>query len=269
MTLPMRFWRDLPWTAFAHLPEDVVAVLPVAAIEQHGPHLPVSVDTTLNEGVVERVLAKLPAEFPVLVLPTQAVGCSVEHLRYPGTITSTPETLVALWTEIGHSVARAGVKRLVLLNSHGGQLQIMDIVCRRLRIEAGLFCVGAMWSRFGAPPGLISPMEQRYGIHAGFAETSAMLALRPDLVDMGKAQDFRSAWMVAENAAPHLVPRGGAAIAWQAQDLNAAGAVGDASRATAEAGEAILEHAAGKLAAMLEEVRRFDIAAWLGNTPHA
>lgn len=269
MSLPTRFWRDLPWTAFAALPEDTVAVLPVAAIEQHGPHLPVAVDAVLNEGVLARVLERLPAEFPVLVLPTQAVGCSVEHLRFPGTLTSTPETLIALWTEIGHSVARAGVKRLVLLNSHGGQLQIMDIVARRLRIECGLFCVGAMWSRFGMPPGLVPPLEARYGIHAGFVETSAMLALRPDLVDMTKARDFPSAWMVAENAAPHLVPGGGAAIAWQAQDLNAAGAVGDAARATAEAGEAILDHAAGRIAAMLEEVRRFDIAAWLGATPHA
>jgi creatinine amidohydrolase len=269
MSLPTRLWRELPWTAFDSLPPDTVAVLPVGAIEQHGPHLPVAVDSVINEGVVARTLAKLPDDFPVLVLPTQMVGCSVEHLRFPGTLTSTPETLITLWTEIGASVARAGVKRLVLLNSHGGQLQIMDIVARRLRIEAELFCVGAMWSRMGMPAGLVPPLEARYGIHAGFVETSVMLALRPDLVDMAKAQDFRSAWMVAENAAPHLIPGGGAAIAWQAQDLNPAGAVGDASRATAAAGEAILDHAAEKLAAMLEEVRQFDVAAWLGNTPHA
>lgn len=269
MSLPSRLWRDLPWTAFGNLPEDTVALLPVAAIEQHGPHLPVAVDSVINEGVVERTLARLPRHFPVLVLPTQMIGCSVEHLRFPGTLTSTPETLIALWTEIGHSVARAGVKRLVLLNSHGGQLQVMDIVARRLRIQAGLFCVGAMWSRMGMPPGLVPPLEARYGIHAGFVETSVMLALRPDLVDMTRARDFPSAWMVAENAAPHLVPGGGAAIAWQAQDLNPAGAVGDAARATAEAGHAILDHAAEKLAAMLEEVRRFDVAGWLGQAPHA
>lgn len=266
MTLPSRFWVDLPWPAFRSLPADTIAVLPVASIEQHGPHLPVSVDTTINEGVVARTLAKLAPDFPVLVLPTQKVGCSVEHLRFPGTITSTPETLIALWTEIGDSVARAGVKRLVMINSHGGQVQIMEIVARRLRIKHDMLVVPCMWSRMGMPAGMVAPLESRYGIHAGHVETAVMLALQPDRVDMSKARDFRSAWMVAENEFPHLVP-GGAALAWQAQDLNPAGAVGDATLATAADGERILDFAATKIAALLDEVRRFDAAGWVGKTP--
>lgn len=267
MPLPSRYWVDLPWPAFRSLPPDTVAVLPLGAIEQHGPHLPVSVDSTINEGVVERVLRKLAPDFPVLVLPTQKIGCSVEHLRFPGTITSTPETLLALWTEIGDSVARAGVKRLVMLNSHGGQVQVMEIVARRLRIRHDMLVVPLSWSRMGMPAGLVEPLEARYGIHAGQVETAAMLAIRPDLVDMTKARDFRSAWMVAENGFPHLVPGGGAALAWQAQDLNAAGAAGDATRASAADGEAILDFAATRIAALLEEVRRFDAAGWVARAP--
>jgi creatinine amidohydrolase len=262
-----RLWADLAWTDFAALPADTVAVLPLAATEQHGPHLPVSVDTTLNQGVLGAALDRLPADFPVLVLPTQAVGCSVEHTRFPGTLTGSPETLLALWTEIGLCVARAGVKRLVLLNTHGGNQQIMEILARRLRIEAGLFAVAANPGRMGNPPGLVHPDEDRYGIHAGLVETSLMLALAPELVRMERARDFRSAWAGTANAAPHLAPGSGASIAWQAQDLHPSGAVGDAAAATAEAGATILDFTATRLAALLGEVRRFDIAAWLGNTP--
>jgi creatinine amidohydrolase len=267
MSLASRFWADLPWPAFRSLPADTVAVLPIAAIEQHGPHLPVSVDSTINAGVVARVLEKLAPDCPALFLPMQSIGCSVEHLRFPGTITSTPETLMALWTDIGRSVARAGVRRLIMLNSHGGNQQIMEVICRRLRIECGLFAVSCMWSRMGKPPGLLSEAEQRYGIHAGQNETAVMLRLAPHLVDMAKARDFRSAWMQAENAAPHLLPGGGAAPAWQAQDLNPAGAVGNSALATPEDGEAMLDFAADRIAALIEEVRRFDAAAWVGREP--
>lgn len=263
-SLSSRRWADLAWTDFAALPSDTVAVLPLAATEQHGPHLPVSVDTRLNEGMVEAMLARLPADFPVLVLPTQAIGCSVEHTRFPGTLTGSVETLLALWTEIGQGVARAGVKRLVLLNTHGGNQQIMEILARRLRIEAGLFAVAANPGRMGFPPGLVGAEEDRFGIHAGFVETSLMLALHPARVRMEQARDFRSAWAGLE--AP-LAPGSGAAPAWQAQDLHPAGAVGDAAAATAEAGAALLDHAAAQVAALLEAVRRCDIAAWLGKTP--
>lgn len=267
MTLPSRFWADLPWPAFRALPPDTVALLPIAAIEQHGPHLPVSVDATINAGVVERALAKLPADCPVLVLPTQAVGISVEHLRFPGTLTTTPETALALWTDIGRSVARAGVKRLVFLNSHGGNQQVMEVACRRLRIECGMLAVACMWSRMGTPEGMLAAEERRYGIHAGQNETAAMLALAPQRVEMGRARHFRSAWAQAENAAPHLLPGGGAAPAWQAQDLHPAGAVGNAAAATAEDGARLLDFAAERIAALVEEVRRFDAAAWVGKEP--
>ena len=262
-----RHWQDLTWTDFRSLPDDAVAVLPVAAVEQHGPHLPVSVDATINAGLLGRALALLPAEATVLALPMQSVGLSVEHVRFPGTLTLSAETLIAVLTEIGRSVARAGVKRLVILNSHGGQPQVVDIVCRRLRAD-GLFAASCMASRLGLPPEVsLSREEQEYGIHGGLVETSLMLHLRPDLVRMDHAIDFRSAWLDKESTVSMLTPEGGVGFGWETQDLHPLGALGDASAASAETGAAILEYQAARLAMLLEEVRGFDVAGWMRDGP--
>ncbi len=266
--LPTRFWQDLPWPSFNALPANTVAILPVASIEQHGPHLPVSVDTTINQGVVARTLGVIPADLPVLVLPTQCVGNSVEHLRFPGTLTTKPETLLALVCDIGASVARAGVKRLVIVNSHGGNVSVLDIAARRLRIEHNILAVNAMWARMGKPEGLKDPVEGKYGIHAGRDETSVMLALTPHLVKMENARNFVSRWQGVSNAAPAMAPDAGAPLAWQAQDLNPAGAVGDASLATTAIGEELLDFAAQKMAALWAQVAAFDAEAFLANEPN-
>lgn len=265
-----RRWQDLAWTDFAALDPDTVAILPVAAIEQHGPHLPLSVDATINEGLLARTLDRLPPHVPVLELPMQAVGLSVEHVRFPGTLTVPMETLAASWTAIGHGVARAGLRRLLVLNSHGGQPQLVDIVCRRLRIEARMLAVACLWSRLGHPvdPAL-TPAERRHGIHGGLVETSMMLALRPDLVRMDRARDFRSAWAPQEAAFAILAPEGEVGFGWETQDLNPAGALGNASRATAALGGRLLDHAAGRLAGLLEEVHRLDLSTWLRDAPDA
>jgi creatinine amidohydrolase len=267
--LPTRSWQDLPWPAFQTLPANTVAVLPVASIEQHGPHLPVAVDTTINGGVIAATLQRIPADLPVLVLPTQAVGCSVEHLRFPGTLTTSPETLLALVCDIGASVARAGVKRLVVVNSHGGNVSVLDIACRRLRIQHGMLAVNAMWARMGKPEALRDATEGTYGIHAGRDETSVMLALAPALVQMDRAENFVSRWQGVANAAPALHPQAGAPLAWQAQDLNAAGAVGDAAAATAEIGQALLDFAGTRMAELLAQVAAFDVDRFLGQEPAA
>jgi creatinine amidohydrolase len=262
-----RYWHDLAWTDFRSLPPDTVAILPVAAVEQHGPHLPVSVDSTINGGVLVRALALVPPDAAVLALPMQWVGLSVEHVRFPGTLTLSAETLIAVLTEIGRSVGRAGVRRLVVLNSHGGQPQVVDIVCRRLRADR-LFAVSCMASRLGLPPDVsLSQDEQRHGIHGGLVETSLMLHLRPDLVRMQHAADFRSAWLAHEAAISVLSPEGHVGFGWETQDLHPAGALGEARAATAELGAAILEYQAARLARLLEEVRRFDLDAWLRFDP--
>ena len=259
-----RHWQDLSWTDFADLPEGVVAILPVAAIEQHGPHLPLSTDATLNAAILWRALDRVAPDLPVLALPMQSVGLSVEHTAFPGTLTGSAETLLGFWTEIGRSVARAGVRRLVLFNSHGGQPQIVELACRRLRIEARMFAVGVSWFAL-APPDLPDP----HGIHGGRVETSMMLACAPELVDMARARNFRSAWTRHENAAALLSPEGAVGFGWQTQDLHPAGALGDASLATAEDGHRLLDRAADRLAQLLGEVSRFDVDAWMKDAADA
>ncbi len=207
-----RHWQDLAWTDFAALPPDAVTVLPIAAIEQHGPHLPVSVDATINAGILARALDLAPPDLTVLALPMQSVGLSVEHIRYPGTLTLSAATLIAVLTEIGRSVRRAGVQRLVFLNSHGGQPQAIDLACRQLRAD-GLFAVNCHWGRLGLPASVtLDPLEQRHGFHGGLVETSLMLHLRPDLVRMQHAADFRSAWIAQEENFSILTPEGAVGV---------------------------------------------------------
>lgn len=239
--------------------ERVIAVLPVAAIEQHGPHLPVFVDACINRGVIERTLEILPDDLPVTVLPAMPVGKSNEHLAYPGTLTLGAETLTRLWTEIGESVARAGVRKLVLFNSHGGQPQIMDIVARDLRVRLEMFVVTVSTYSLGKPAGMFPDRELAHGIHGGSVETSIMLHLRPDLVRMEEAKDFVPASIAMESEYRYLRPEGGIGFGWQTQDINADGACGNALDADAERGERLVEHAASAFVDLLREIDRYPL----------
>ena len=258
MKTKSRFWADLSTRDFAQLDAArTIAVLPVAATEQHGPHLPVSVDTVLVDGVVAATLAHLPDALPVLFLPTQAVGLSPEHQRFPGTLTLSAETVIRLWTEIGESVARAGIKKLVLLNSHGGQVSVMDIVARDLRARLDLLVYSVNW--FNLPLGsevdsLFSSDEHRFGIHAGEIETSMMLALSPDQVDMAQAKNFASSSQQRAQKFSILGNGKSAKLGWQMQDYNPAGAVGNAAAATADKGHAVVQAAGQALARLLTEL---------------
>jgi creatinine amidohydrolase len=275
MSLKSRFWADLTTRDFAQLRssgaiEEVVAVLPVAAIEQHGPHLPLCVDTTLVEGIVAAALPQLPQELPVLFLPTQQVGRSIEHLRFPGTLTLSAETIIRLWTEIGESVARAGVRKLVLFNSHGGQVSVMDIVARDLRSRSDLLVFSVNW--FNLPlgaevDGLFTQEENRFGIHAGDVETSMMLALRPETVDMEQARDFRSSSQDRAEKFEILGNGRSAKLGWQMQDYNEMGAAGNAALATADKGRAVVEAAGRQLALLLEEVAQVSLSTLVAR-PH-
>jgi creatinine amidohydrolase len=255
------FWGDLTTADFASLdPERAIAILPVAAVEQHGPHLPVLTDTAIADGMLRILSQRLPDDLTVLVLPTQAYGKSNEHLLSPGTITLTAQTLIASLTEIGESVARAGLRKLVLMNSHGGNAEVIGIVARELRVRRGMLCVGTHWRRFGLPAGMYDAIEDRHGIHAGDIETSLMLHLRPELVRMEKAQNFISAGQSIEAEFAHLRPVGQHAFAWIAQDLNPHGAVGDASLATADKGAATAEHQVQGCIALLRDIAAFPLS---------
>ncbi len=260
MQFPSHFWADLSTRHFAQLAkggmDDVVAVLPVAAIEQHGPHLPTSVDTTLVDGVIAATLPRL-GKTRALFLPTQQIGKSNEHARFPGTLTLKAETLIALWTEIGECVNAAGIKKLVLLNSHGGQISVMDIVARDLRVRLDMLVFSTNW--FTLPLGdevnaLFAPSEHRFGIHGGDMETSMMLALAPHTVDMSQARDFKSSSENRADIYPILGNGTSAKMGWQTQDYNPMGACGNAAIATAEKGHAVINASAQKLAQLLQEI---------------
>jgi creatinine amidohydrolase len=195
MTEQRKFWwGDLPASAFARIDaEKTIAILPVAAIEQHGPHLPLSTDSAIMEGMLGHVFGQLPAALDARFLPIQQIGKSTEHIRTPGTLTISPAALIDAWTDIGASVARAGIRKLVVVNSHGGNEEVVGIMTRELRARFDMLAVKTSWERFGHPAGCYSTSELRFGIHGGDVETSLMLHFRPDLVDMKKAGSFASA----------------------------------------------------------------------------
>lgn len=256
-----RFWGDLKTTDFAGLSaQDTIAVLPLAAIEQHGPHLPVSVDTTIMNAMLAEAMPLVPDGLDVLVLPTQAVGKSNEHLHSPGTLTLSWESAIQSWIEIGESVARAGLRKLVIVTSHGGNIDPMKVVARELRARHGMLAVTTAWRAFGLPPGVFADLDAQHGIHAGDIETSLMLHFRPDLVEMSQASAFNplTVEMIAEDYS-WLRPTGLHAMAWMAQDIHPSGAAGDASLATAEKGQATAALQAKGFVELLADVARFPL----------
>jgi len=249
--MSLRDWMGLRAPAFGALdPMTAIAVLPLAAVEQHGPHLPVGTDTLIGEGMLGVVAGLCPPDLDLLVLPMQRVGKSNEHLWAKGTLTLSAEAALAAWVEIGLSVARAGVRKIVIVNSHGGNADLMSILVRELRVRAGMLAVRCQWMSFGLPEGMYSAREQAFGIHGGDVETSLMRHFRPDLVDILAAQDFRSS---AEGAA--IPPTGSIGHGWIASDLNPAGVVGDAHLATAEKGRLTALHQAQGFVALMADVR--------------
>jgi creatinine amidohydrolase len=269
MTSP-RFWADLKTTDFAALdPARTVAVLPLGATEQHGPHLPLSVDQTLVDGIVGACLPHLPADASVLFLPTQQVGYSPEHSAFAGTLTLPYETVLATWIALGECVARAGVSKLLLFNAHGGQVSLMDIAARELRARTGLIVYSCNWWSLplgDAVTGLFSAQEHRFGVHAGEIETSMMLALSPETVAMRHARDFKSSSKERAARYPILGNGTSAKLGWHMQDYNAEGAAGNASAATADKGRALVDAASRQLAAMLGEIAALPLATRVDKT---
>ena len=239
---------------------DPVAILPLAAVEQHGPHLPLSTDGIIGEGLVEAALEHLD-DVPVLVLPTQWVGTSEEHRSFPGTLSLSPKTLHRVLLETGASVSRAGIRRLVLVNSHGGNRAVVDQAALALRRREGMLVVKAHWFRFPRPDDVELPgSEWRHGLHGGAVETSMMLHLRPDLVRTEAVSSFPSLGEELEHRLRRLGPEGEAAFAWTAEDLGDAGAVGDATLADAAMGRRLVAHYGACLADVLRDARDFPLS---------
>ena len=262
MKLKSHWWWDLSAEDFRNLDmSQIVAVLPVGAVEQHGPHLPVRVDAAINEGIMRHAVARMSDDFPALILPTMAIGKSNEHSAYPGTLTLSAETLARVWYEVCESVYRAGVRKVLFVNSHGGQPQVMEIVCRDLRINLGMFAVSSKWSSFADLSDLFSAEERKHGIHAGEVETSVMRYLHPELVDMSLAEDFPALSQVLEKEYELLMTEGGAVgFGWQMQDINPKGACGNALAADVERGRICVERAADKLITLIGEVMSYPLS---------
>jgi creatinine amidohydrolase len=252
------FWSELTARDFEALDEErTIAVLPVAAIEQHGPHLPVGTDTMIAEGMIAETIRKIPHDIAVFFLPVQAIGKSNEHLKWPGTITLTAETALRAWVEIGESVARAGLRKFVFVNSHGGNSELIGVAARELRVRYSMLAVQTHWMRFGYPAGLFDEQEIAHGLHGGDIETSLMLHLKPNLVRQDAIANFVPASLAMAQDFALLRPSAPHAFAWMAQDLNPAGAIGDATRATAEKGAAAAAHQAEGFARLLHDVAAF------------
>jgi creatinine amidohydrolase len=259
--LPTRFWAEMTWTDFqtADMAE-TIAVLPIAAVEQHGPHLPLGTDLFIMQGYIDRVVTRLPQDLPVLFLPVQPIGNSIEHTDFPGTLSLSANTVIAVLSEIAACVHRCGCRKLVLANSHGGNVPLLDIVAHELRAKFGLFVVMSSWHRFGYPDGLFSAEEQAHGIHAGDIETSLMLSFRPQLVRREAAADFPSQSLAFESDFTWLRSGRPTGFGWMAQDLSERGAMGNAKAANAEKGEASADYGATAFIELLQDIEAFDMA---------
>ena len=257
---PSRDWTEIRWADASRT--DIsrwIAVLPLAATEQHGPHLPVETDVLIAEAYLARVREVLPATAPVTFLPVESVGISTEHIDYPGTQTLPTEVALKRWTGIGEEVARRGVRKLVIITSHGGNSAAMMLVAQDLRAHRKLFVVTTSWSRLSGADKLFPADEVRHGIHGGAVETSIMLSRYPDQVRAHAIADFPASSIAMEKQYRWLSTQRPAPFAWQAQDLNASGAVGNATLAVAGKGEQLLDQGARAFCELLDEVDNFDV----------
>ncbi len=262
-SVPCRDWADIDWAGVdAAAAARWIAVLPLAATEQHGPHLPLETDVMIGQAYLARVRELLPDTVPATFLPIQKIGISTEHIDFKGTLTLSTEAALKAWMELGESVAHRGVKKLVMVTSHGGNSAAMTLVAQDLRAYQEMLAVTTSWSRFGVPEGIFPEEEMRHGIHGGAVETSIMLAKYREHVRVDAIADFRPNSIAMERQYRWLSTQRPAPFAWQAQDLNASGAVGNATLATKEKGELLIDHGARRFIELLDDIDKFDVKAF-------
>jgi creatinine amidohydrolase len=266
-TLPPREWNDLGRLDPAGGDRARwIAVLPLAATEQHGPHLPLETDVLIAEAYLARVRELLATTMPVTFLPIERVGISSEHTDFPGTLTLSPEAAIRSWIALGESIAKAGLRKLVIVTSHGGNSAAMSLVAQELRTHAKMLVVTTAWGRLSAAETLFPAEEVEHGIHGGAVETSIMLARYDEQVRRGRIADFRPLTIAMKKEFRWLSTQRPAPFAWQTQDLHPSGAVGDATLASAEKGERLIDQGARAFCELLAEVDRFDLQR-LSNRP--
>ncbi|MEP3435369.1 MAG: creatininase family protein [Hoeflea sp.] len=237
-----------------------IAILPLGAHEQHGPHLPFETDALIAHAVTQRLREAVQGSIQLELLPVESVGYSIEHMDVSGTRTLAFDEAVNRWIGIAADCAGRGIRRLLLLNAHGGNSPLLMIVATEARVRFNMLAVATSWTRFGVPAEIIKPHDKAFDIHAGDIETSVMLALRPELVRLDALRDFPSRQADYARQFTHLRAYGPHAFGWKMSDLNKDGAAGKASRANAEKGEAILAHAVRGLSQLLADMAAFDVS---------
>ncbi|MFP5077147.1 creatininase family protein [Rhizobium sp. YIM 134829] len=258
MVIPKHRWADNDLLDPPETRSDWIAVLPLGAHEQHGPHLPFETDTLIVEGIVRRLVEALPADLPVTVLPVEPVGYSIEHSDVAGTRTLNYDEAISRWIGIAERLKGLGIRKLMLLNAHGGNSPLMTIVATEARVRFAMLVVATSWARFGQPEGWMAPEAKAIDIHGGEIETSVMLALHPNRVDLSKARDFPSRQAEFARRFTHLRAYGPHAFGWMMRDLNPQGATGNARAASADRGEALIAHAVQGVLALLHDIHAFD-----------
>jgi len=244
-----------------------IAVLPLGAYEFHGPHLPFETDTLIATAFAQRLLSALPSGMDVVLLPTEAIGYSVEHERNPQTKTLEFDTAVKRWIEIGCNCYAQGIGKFVMLNAHGGNSPLMTIVTTELRRQFPMLAVATGWTRFLLPQEFIPAAEKELDIHGGLLETSLMLTIAPERVNMAHAINFHNKQADYINQFDYLRAYGRHTFGWMMDDINPQGAAGNAAAASAALGEKILTHVTGGLVALLRDVDHFNLEQLPKNVP--
>jgi creatinine amidohydrolase len=254
-------WQDqTPQGLAALAAAGAVVIWPLAATEQHGEHLPLSTDLDIALGLCESALAQRRPDVPVCVLPPLAIGMSLEHTRFPGTLSLSAQTALAILTETGEHVARAGFRRLLMLNAHGGNRAVIDLAAIALRASRNMLVVRANYFMMAPPPGLLPAAELRHGLHGGALETAMMLHLAPQSVRRDRLPRPRSLGEEMASRGGVLGPEAEAGFAWMAEDLHPGGTTGDAGLASAALGERLVAHYGERLARLIEESFEFDLS---------
>lgn len=221
------------------------AVLPLAAMEAHGSHLPLATDRIIIDAILDRVATTQP----VARLPCLWLGASAEHADRPGTLSQDAETMIAQILAIGEGLARTGITRLVLANGHGGNRALGELAALKLRTRCKMLVANAHWLDFGLPEGFQAPANPAQDWHGGWMETSIMLALDPGMV--GKA---KSSPAITDGLPPLLAPQGPIGWGWMTSDLSPSGTIGRPELASARIGETLLDHAADGFGHLLDQM---------------
>lgn len=240
-----------------------LAILPLGAYEQHADHLPLETDTIIVSGIIERLKSRLEGNQDILFLKTQTIGYSIEHLfNKQSKSLSFMQAIQKFYDLAADCYSKHKLQKIIMLNAHGGNSPIMSIAATELRYKLNMLCVCTSWSRFGLPPGLLTEEERKLDIHAGFIETSLMLHLAPQSVDMSRAENFINAQSSFAKNFTHLRAYGPHSFGWLMQDLNKRGACGNATKASAQAGQLILDYICTGLIELIEDVRNFDVSSF-------